>query len=329
MPKEKLDELFESISSEILDLEEVRKNRLKELSQVWLFGILISIGAVIIGSLAFPDFGAKFFMLFLMGLAGLGLTFEQHRRVKKKFKFEFKQEIISKLITTYNPSLEYRPQDRISDAVFIGSKMFSRKPHDIVGEDMIVGKYGDTDFKMSELRATYETTDSDGDSTTNEIFKGIFLVADFHKYFHSETIIIPETGWKAVGLNKKKYKGAALIEMEDPIFEKRFRVFTTNDQDARYILSPSMMERICKLQNKFRDDIWISFRGDSMNIAINTSRDFFEHDLNTPLNDKSLVHHHISELKTLLGIIDDLNLNTRIWSKIPIRLLNEDEKEDG
>ncbi len=326
--KDKLDIIFDSISQEVLSLESERLAHKSQYLNTWVFGICITVMALFLSFvITNPSSKAQAVMPFFILLAGLGLTFEYSRSVKKSFKLSFKNKIISKLIYAYNPALGYFPEKRISDATFAISKLFKKTPHDIKGEDFIEGKYGDTDFRLSELHATYESSDGDGDSSTHDIFKGLFLVADFHKYFHSETFILPETGWKALGLNKKKFQGAALIEMEDQEFEDQFRVFTTNDQDARYILSPSMLQRIKDLRKRFGDDLWISFRGESMYVALKTQYNFFEHDIKLPIEKNSLVEEHIKDLKSILGIMDDLNLNTRIWSKIPQRLL-ADEEED-
>ena len=327
MAKEELNNIFGDLDVHLRELEEERKKKSDKNTYTWLVGLLLSFLFAFFCMILIPVAPFKFFLPVVFLILGITFTYYLSQILKKEFQNSFKEKIIQRLIKSHYPNFSYHPLKHISLQDFRNAKLFKRKPHHFSGEDWIEGKYEDTDFRLSELKATYESKDNDGHTTSNTIFDGLFMIADFHKYFHSRTYVIPETGWKAIGLNKKKHAGASLIEMEDPEFERRFRVFSTNDQDARYILSPAMMERICKLQDKFKGDLHISFRGATMNIAISNNLDFFEHDINKPLYPRSPVKEHIDDLKAIIGIMDDLSLNTRIWSKIPIRLLADEDEE--
>ncbi len=63
---------------------------------------------------------------------------------------------------------------------------------------------------------------------------------------------------------------------ENPDFEKTFDVYSTDQIEARYLLSPSMMERLFALDREFNKNITISFRDSNILIAIPESRNHFE-----------------------------------------------------
>ena len=141
-----------------------------------------------------------------------------------------------------------------------------------------------------------------------DIFKGFLFIADFHKDFQGETTILRNSLFKLK-------MGASRVKMESPEFEKVFDVFSTDQIEARYLITPSMMERMLKLDNHFKKGITISFRNSTILVAIPDSKNRFEADVWSSLNDMSLLKSDFAVLQSLLAIVEELNLNTRIWSK--------------
>ena len=324
-----LEEIIEKIDIDIDALERSRKKAKKGRNRWKGIGVLSGIGALILSIFLVLAFGPQFIILGLIVMAILlGTFFEISKGPVKKFQHDFKQNFVRKLIKAFNPNLVYEPDRIVSKSDFTFSKLFKKDPDRILGEDFLSGTHGETKFRFSELNPQYKVKTKKGTRWV-DIFKGFFMVADFHKYFHSETYILPESFWSKAGMSKKKFQGADLIKMEDDKFEEKFRVFSTNDTDARYILSPVMMEKISQIQEQYGDDVFISFRGKNMYIALETKQDFFKHDVNTSIDKHTIMNGHLSELKSIMAIIDDLNLNTRIWSKIPISLGRTDELENG
>ena len=105
------------------------------------------------------------------------------------------------------------------------------------------------------------------------------------------------------------------VKLENPDFEKTFDVYSTDQIEARYLLSPSMMERLLALDREFNKNITISFRDSNILIAIPESRNHFEASIWKPMDDLSQLKNDFSMIHALVSIVEDLNLNTRIWSK--------------
>ena len=103
--------------------------------------------------------------------------------------------------------------------------------------------------------------------------------------------------------------------MENPEFEKSFDTYSTDQVEARYLLSPSFMERLLELDRKFPGRITVSFLNSSVIIAIPDSKNHFETSIWQSQLRNDSVRREFFTLATLFHIVHDLNLNLRIWSK--------------
>ncbi len=98
-------------------------------------------------------------------------------------------------------------------------------------------------------------------------------------------------------------------------FEKAFVVSSTDQIEARYILSPSMMRRLLDLRARHDNELHISFIANRIYLALPQHSDLFEPpSLRTPLT-IGAVRRIIADLQSVLCIVEELDLNTRIWSK--------------
>jgi hypothetical protein len=125
------------------------------------------------------------------------------------------------------------------------------------GEDYIEGVIDKTDIRLSELHTEYRQVTYDSKGRRREhwvtIFRGLFISADFHKHFHGVTLVLPDTEQSWLGgfgqwlqsiSAKLGNQPGELVKMEDPEFERLFKVFSTDQVEARYILTPNMIRRI-------------------------------------------------------------------------------------
>jgi len=102
--------------------------------------------------------------------------------------------------------------------------------------------------------------------------------------------------------------------LEDPEFERLFAVYATDQMVARYVLSPSLMKRITEYRQSLKHPLWMSFIDGVLYVAIAPGRDLFEPKLLSVVDGKQCMSI-FDDIAVGLGIIEDLNLNTRIWSK--------------
>ncbi|MBM4152734.1 MAG: DUF3137 domain-containing protein, partial [Kiritimatiellaceae bacterium] len=105
------------------------------------------------------------------------------------------------------------------------------------------------------------------------------------------------------------------VKLEDPEFEQEFVVYSTDQVEARYILSLAFMRRLLEFKQKTGAAVYFSFIGGEMNVGMSSTKDRFEPRIFQSLLDAAFIRELIHDLQLARGIVEDLNLNTRIWTK--------------
>lgn len=314
---EELKALYESdLKPQLAGLEKERK----VIKRFFVFGFL-GIGSVFVfPQLLSPQGLAIAFaiinvlgILFLFGFGAV--KFYKYRKV-------FKNEVVTKIIRLINSDYKYDADNCIDGNYFSESKLFSKNHDRIRGDDYVTGIIDKTMFEFSELKAEYKTeTTRDGKRETkwHTIFNGLFFHADFNKHIDGVTYVLPDTAEKLLGkfgqkLQKSSSKGE-LVKLENPEFEKEFVVYSSGQQEARYILTPTMMEAMVNIKKQFNRKMHFSFIGERVYCAVSFNKGLFE-----PRIRKSGVNFKdIEEMYRLFSLIEiivtEMNLNTRIWTK--------------
>ncbi len=229
--------------------------------------------------------------------------------LKGKWVDRYKDEVLKPIVEAEFPDITYDDDHHISEQMFNASNLFTN-PDRFNGEDLFSGKLESTSFSFSEIHAEekHETKDKDGNKTTwyTTIFRGLFLIADFNKEIQNETYVYSSGG--------KWFSRFKRVKLEDPVFEDRFNVYSDDQVEARYILTPKMMQRIVELEDRFGQNLYLSFRGHNVYIAISESYNMFEAKFNEEVSFNQ-VARFLEEVRSILDIINDLDLNLRIWTK--------------
>lgn len=242
----------------------------------------------------------------------------------KDFRRNFKNTIIHKVIQYVDPGLTYAAEGKISRGEFEQSTLFKHRIDRYRGEDLVDGQIDKTKIRFSELHAEYKTTttDSKGRRRTqwHTIFKGLFFIADFNKHFHGRTVVLPDSAEKLFGrlgqkLQEMNINRDDLVRLEDPEFEKEFVVYGTDQVEARYILSTALMRRILEFKRKMRAPVHIGFVHSNLYMAISLRKNMFEPRIFRSTLDFEIVQDYLEDVLLAVGIVEDLNLNTRIWTK--------------
>lgn len=252
-------------------------------------------------------------------LIGLG-----NKRVPA-YKKVYKKEVVEKIAQSIDPSWEYEPKAHVAEEVYFDSKLFNKSFTHFYGDDKVSGRVGKTVFESSELNnGNFQNiTDSDGETKTKwvGVFKGYFFHADFNKQLEGETYVVngdlesvSDTFQSTSSNTNGKNKGSN-VALENKEFAKTFMVRSTNQIEARYILTPKLMESLLTIYKVFERPMHMSFVGGKVYLAILFYNDLFEPSIwKSGVNIKEL-----NKLYLLLNlnkiIIEEMNLNTRIWTK--------------
>ncbi len=299
------------------DLDALDEKRKEVLKKTAIAACILTIISAVIVFFA-KDIGALFGVT-LLSLAIIGFIM---KILSKGFRKEYKDKIIEQIVQQVDENLKYNMDGYISKSEFLNSKIFEHKIDKYSGEDMVYGKIDKTEIKFSEVLAQYITRDSKGRTQTHTLFKGIFFEADFNKEFTSFIQVKPDIAESMFGrfgttLQKFSTTGSTkqLIKLEDPTFEKYFAVYGPNQVEARYILSPKVMESIVKIKTKFNKNISLSFINSKLYVAIPFKKDLFEPSIIKSISRLDHVEEYYEILQDLVDIVESLDLNTRIWTK--------------
>ncbi|HUX94979.1 MAG TPA: DUF3137 domain-containing protein [Bacteroidales bacterium] len=237
-----------------------------------------------------------------------------------QWNIRFKKQTVSKLVNFLDAGMTYDPYENlVSGEEFLGGEIFEHSiyyPKGYIGEDLFTWKIGETNIRFYEIngRDVAFTRPNTYDGTVEKIpFFGFFLVADFGKSFNGHILVLPET--KIKRSNWIRESGRELIKMDDPEFESFFTVYGTNPVTTHYILSTSLMRRITDFRKKINKKIHLSFTSNKLFIAIPHTVDQFDVDFNRSVFDFDRIKDFYNDISIAYEIVEDLNLNTRIWAK--------------
>jgi len=243
---------------------------------------------------------------------------------KMKFVSRYKNEIIGSIVRFIDEGLVYDAGNLIAQREFIASRLFYPTPDRYSGDDYVSGSIGKTAIAFSEIHAKYktETSGANGEKTEKwtSLFDGIFFKADFNKDFKGEYFVLPDMAEKLFGragtfLQSAIKRYGELIRLEDTEFEKQFVVYGSDQVEARYILSASLMKRLLDFKRRTGKKINISFVRSHLYIAIPYNKALFEPRYYSSVISEEKTTEYFLDLEMAIGIVTDLNLNTRIWSK--------------
>jgi len=233
------------------------------------------------------------------------------------YRHQFKEIVVKELLGLINSQFKYDPYDHINVFEFNKAKMFARGER-AVGDDLVKGSIDRTKFEFSEIKVG-SGRQNNQQSKQSYFFKGLFFYADFNKKVKGETFVSPDKAEKLLGkwgqhLQSNSTKGS-LVKLENIAFEKLFVVHSSDQTEARYVLTPLMMEAMVNIRKKHPLDFHFSFIDQRVNCAIAFKKNLFEPVIwgkGIQYKEVECFYHLLELIET---IITEMNLNQRIWSK--------------
>lgn len=307
----------------IPQLEPLEQQRKQVLNPFVAAIILVIVGLASFGLAAVVE--AKFiFLVPVIILLFSFLQFSKYSKARKNYNEVFKRIIIKELIKFVMPELYYESGYCIPQANFVNSEIFRERIDRYRGDDCVSGIVDKTAFRFSELHAEQKQITYDNKGRAREtwvtIFRGIFFMGDFNKNFHGKTVVLPDQAESFLGgifsfVQKFSAGRGELVKLENVDFEKEFVTYSNDQVEARYILSPALMERILKFRKEANGRIFLSFVDSSVFVAIPVNKNLFEANVFSSALKKDYIQEYFFYLELAVGLVEDLNLNTRIWTK--------------
>lgn len=313
--------LFDSELKSALRPLEIERKKLR--NQYIVFGLGITISIVL--AVVFFRFNRPFWgsAIGLISTVTFFILIQLTNTKREKYRKLYKESVVRVILQIINPEWQYRPDYCVARENYFHSQLFDTPLNRYSGDDLVYGSLEETGFQMSELHTEYEVETSDSNGNTSKewrtIFKGLFAFADFNKEIKGKTIVVPDTGENLLSYFGLEFQALCsqgeIVKLENVEFEKYFKVFGSDQIEARYVLTPIMMESLVKIRKKYNRYVYFSFIGSRVYMAIYYKKDMFEPRIfksGIRFNDMLQMNEQFGAIETL---IRELNLNTRIWTK--------------
>ena len=171
-------------------------------------------------------------------------------------------------------------------------------------DDIFVGQFKNVNYEIIESKFT-----KGSDRNETIVFDGVIIKLDMNKPFLGRTVIRPNSL-----LHSSPHPILKHTELEDIQFEKKFDVFTDDEVEARYLITPSFMERLNEMQVAFTaDKVSCAFYKKYLFIALHTSKDLFSIcSLFKKIDDPKQFFTMFEEILSIIKLIDHFKLNQKI-----------------
>jgi len=174
-------------------------------------------------------------------------------------------------------------------------------------EDMLIGERSSSPFQFFEahLEERRTTTDSKGRTRTTwvTVFRGQCLSARFPKEFKGVTKVYRDMG--ALNFLAKLGVREPRVRLEDPVFEKAFEVYGSDQIEARFILTPDFMERLLGMERTFQGkQLRCAFAGGEMLLAVAGKNLLEAGSMNRRMDDLGRVREMLHDFAAIFLLID-------------------------
>lgn len=291
-------------------LDELELMRRRKKAQLWIVGLIVVCGWAWVTAGLFDREALPF--LVLCFAAAIGTFGVLAQAIYHPYLVAFKEGVIGYLVRSVYPDAHFMPLSGLPEQDFAAAQIFKTSVAAYHHEDLIEARIGDTRFRMSDVHAEYRGHKG----RLRTLFKGVVIVADFPKQFKGRTVVLPE------GYVGDRPDGLQAVMLEQSAFERDFVVYASDQIEARYLLSPALMERLVRFSRRFSEDVRISFANSQILVAIADHGDRLE----APPLFTSLTSFNVASLLAYLEdiwlastLIEDLNLNLRIWTSSKTR----------
>ena len=306
---------------EIKNLQQkiIRKNKLCNLVGIIIIAILavLSIFALLDGRLNMQTFFmALFFQYVICTLILLIVKAIINDKDSYKFSEQFKNYFVLSALKKSFDNLVYKPDEGFEEEKIASYKMINMGDRHS-SNDYISGKYKNINFEQADIHIEeeHESRDSDGNKTTTwvTIFQGRWMIFDFNKRFRAKIQIISP---KFRVASRSFGTELSTVQMEDMEFNKMFKIYSENEHDAFYILTPHFMEKIKKIFKELNTPMMFCFMDNKLHIAIDNRQDSFEYNVLKPIDEEEVNNSIMKDIKLITDFVNELNLDNDLFKEV-------------
>lgn len=172
------------------------------------------------------------------------------------------------------------------------------------------------DFNQVKAYDVKEVTDQEGRNYTKNAkvkFNGLVMKIKFNKSFESNLYLIPNNSRNSIFSYFEKEKEYRKLSMDNINFNKRFDVYATNPEEARYILDLDFMDFLLSaLEKEDNGALW--FTDNSLYITLDgLNVDIRDPDIKNTESSKDTIEDIIELLTFVYSYVEKLDIENDIY----------------
>ena len=225
--------------------------------------------------------------------------------IKKSFEKKIKLKIMPKLMKAFD-GFDWSHEQMISTDEIDNIKLFNNSKN--MGkrfDDAFYGKYRDVDINIAECEYSVGSLNN-----KQTVFNGAVIRLKMNKTFEGITIVRPKKH-NCKDLEKNKLQK---VELEDVDLMKRYKVFSTDQIESRYLLTTGFIERFKNISFAFNaKDMYCVFYNKYVYIAPCVKGDLFAlFSLRKPVNDTAQFELMFNQIQSILDLVDYFKLDKKL-----------------
>lgn len=229
-------------------------------------------------------------------------------KTKQKYIAAYNEFYVKEPLTRFFTNVIYNPQGGIDKQIIMDTGMIA------AGNTYKHDNYINANYKGINFISSNATVINKEVDDINYNFNGNWMIFDFHKQFKTN-IQIYENQTEAIltfqyVFPKNIYQ---TIKTESVQFNEKFTIQAENEHDAFYILTPSVIEKIMKLENKYNGQLLICFDNGKLHLAFNGKSLFHPKFYNQKSNPTEEINKIINDIQIITDIINELILEENIF----------------
>jgi hypothetical protein len=258
---------------------------------------LIGIPAIVVGVIGYL---AGFPVLAWVLFAVAAFLLVRYLVTSRSEMGSFKDTILPLLVAEIDKDLRYDAKGITVDE-FVSSGLFE-KPDEFESQDAVHGAVGGIPIRFALVRAAELTKTGDYSHDREPIFDGVLLVAEVNRHFAGATQVL------LGGATAVDSWSDTDVALDDPRFNAEFHVRSTDDAEARDVLTPTMIGLIFRLKKRF-GGVQLQFAANRVWIAVPADYSLFGSKLDTR-HDMAEVTRIFAHLSAITDVVQHLPLDT-------------------
>ena len=285
--------------------EQERKRALDKAKKTGVIGLAVGIALVVLGLLIFRS---PFAVIpgVLVGFGALFFGSSELRKVASGGKDVMVKPVAERFGITYNE--EPSPEAETNLHKCRELKVLPSWDRMSLQDEMLGQRNGrHFEFFEAHLEDQRTRTDSEGRTRTEwvTVFRGQCWVLETPKTFLGETRVSRDAGlFNALGGLGSKFNR---VRLEDPEFEKLFEVYGTDQVEARFLLTPDVMQAFLDLEEAFKGGrLRCTFSGNRTYVAIEGGNLFEMNAMFKSFDDPERVGDLLEDFAAMFHLVDVL-----------------------